>query len=291
MILRSARALAAWSLSTASSRDNRPPVLSTEYAVQSTCPPTPLFPSSSSSFTPHRPAPRPESADTRPAHDRTPPAPPRARSRESAATSIPSSGPPRPGTTAALRLLARIGAPSTSTKIGLVCAAGKTRIATQLDRSGVYSNSSSFTLPSASISFFSTAWPLTISSTGTCRVPFTRARSMCQYGCSSRSRAGDVARRRLLVQQARRLALDLQRLPALHGQHARPAAVARLADAQAIDLEIEQVREAVAAVAAAVAHAVDPVIEIERLVRPHLHVDRAQARRARRRCTENRSRR
>ena len=43
-------------------------------------------------------------------------------------------------------------------------------------------------LPSATIFFVATAWPLTITSTGTVRVSPMRARSMCQYGLASNRR-------------------------------------------------------------------------------------------------------
>src|SRR5262245_9440658 len=77
-------------------------------------------------------------------------------------------------------LLARTGLPSTSTNTGLVWLDGKIRRHTQLlDLIGT-SNSTSCRLPSATISFLSTATPLTTTSTGTFRVVPSRALSTCQ---------------------------------------------------------------------------------------------------------------
>ena len=93
---------------------------------------------------------------------------------------------------------------------------------------------------------------------------------MCQYGCSLQiARRGSRCRLGVGCSSSSPAALHLifERSPPFDRQHARPAAVARLADAQTIDLEIEQMRQPVAAIAAAVADAFDPVVEIERLVR------------------------
>ena len=58
--------------------------------------------------------------------------------------------------------------------------------------------------------------------------------------------------------------------PALARQHAGAAVVALLADAQAVDGEIDQVAQAVADVAAAVLDALDPAVEVEPCPLPSL---------------------
>src|SRR5262245_58073318 len=80
------------------------------------------------------------------------------------------------------RRLARIGRPSTTTKIGFVWLDGRTRRHTQLLCFSGTSNRTSCSLPSATTSFRATGYPFTTTSTGTVRVAPTRAFSTCQYG-------------------------------------------------------------------------------------------------------------
>ena len=162
-----------------------------------------------------RHAPRREPADTRPARDRTRPGPRPVRSHGSMATSTPSSGQLRPGTTgrfACSRESARrqlrqrwdsCGRPGKREARPSSTAQACTRIPRLRRRRRPRS------------AFLSTALPLTISSTGTCRVSFTRARSMCQYGCSPQSSPRSRVAMRLCFDGSRqkpgRLALDLER--------------------------------------------------------------------------------
>src|SRR5438093_4238332 len=80
------------------------------------------------------------------------------------------------------RLLVRIGFSPTRTNTGLVWLEGKILRQTQLLSLMGTSKVTSCSEPSASISFLSTAWPLTTTSTGTFRVAPIRARSISQYG-------------------------------------------------------------------------------------------------------------
>ena len=114
-------------------------------------------------------------------------------------------------------------------------------------------------------SWRATALPLTTSSTGTLPRVADAGPLDVPVGFLVERLVADVVAG-LVGQQGRGADANLQRLAALGGHDAGPAALPVLADAQAVDREVEQVTQPVAAVAAAVAQSEDPAVVVERLV-------------------------